>query len=220
MSADPFGGAIAPLDRPLSLSQQAYDTIQTELLAGRWSSDERLTEQMVAERLSISRTPAREALRRLVLMGSLESLPGGGYVQRTLSPRAVREHCELRLVVEPDAAAMAAARGRSNLDALLALPEARERATSPAHDMRLHIAIGEASGNAVLAGLIRTLNERTAVHRLYSDAHGAGVRAQLLDGHREILAALDARDARAAYSAMTQHLRLEHDLLCLEPHER
>jgi DNA-binding GntR family transcriptional regulator len=207
---------ISRIDRPAPLAQQAYESIRGELMSGRWSPDERLTEQDVAQRLSISRTPAREALRRLVMMGSLEALPGGGYVQRTLSLRDVREHCELRLLLEPEAAALAAARSRPELDALLAADDLRRPAADPAHDMRLHVAIAEVSGNDVLVGLVRTLNERAAVHRLYGAGHDAGVRARLEDGHVQILAALATRDPAATFSAMSDHLRLEQELLMLD----
>jgi DNA-binding GntR family transcriptional regulator len=208
--------AIGPIDRPAPLAQQAYESIRHELMSGRWSPDERLTEHDVARRLSISRTPAREALRRLVLMGSLDSVPGGGYAQRTLTPRDVREHCDLRLLLEPEAAALAAARARPELDALLGTDDLRQPAADPAHDMRLHVAIAEASGNAVLAGLVRTLNERAAVHRLYRHGHDSRVGAQLEDGHLQIVAALRSRDPAAAFATMSEHLRLERELLLME----
>jgi DNA-binding GntR family transcriptional regulator len=209
-------GLIGRIDRPAPLAQQAYESIRGELMSGRWSPDERLTEEQVAERLSISRTPAREALRRLVLMGSLEPVPGGGYRQRTFTRRDVREHCDLRLVLEPEAAALTAQRDPAELDALLANDDLRRPVLDPAHDMRFHVAIAEASGNDVLAGLIRTLNERAAVHLLYGDADDTSLREQLADAHVEIMAALDARDASGAFGAMRRHLRVEQELLLLD----
>lgn len=205
--------SLDPVERPAPLAQQAYESIRRELMSGRWSPEERLTEDQVARRFSISRTPAREALRMLVMMGSLDSVPGGGYAQRTLTQRAVREHCELRLVLEPEAAALAAGRDRPQLTALLADADLRGPAVDPAHDMRFHVAIADASANAALAGLVRTLNERAAVHRLYGAPHDDSVRAHLADGHFEIVAALEANDAPAAFAAMHDHLRAERDLL-------
>jgi DNA-binding GntR family transcriptional regulator len=206
--------AIAPIDRRAPLAEQAYESIRAELMSGRWAPDERLTEHDVARRLSISRTPAREALRKLVLMGSLDALPGGGYAQRVLTQRDVREHCDLRILLEPEAAALAAVRSLPELDALLASDDLTSPAGDPAHDMRLHVAIAEASGNAVLAGLVRTLNERAAVHRLHGGGDD-GVRAHLASGHEQIVAALRARDAARAYGAMAEHLRVERELLLM-----
>jgi DNA-binding GntR family transcriptional regulator len=214
MSAEELD-AIAPIDRRAPLAEQAYESIRAELMSGRWSPEERLTEHDVARRLSISRTPAREALRRLVLMGSLDALPGGGYAQRVLTQRDVREHCDLRLLLEPEAAALAAVRSLPELHALLASDDLTSPAGDPAHDMRLHVAIAAASGNAVLAGLVRTLNERAAVHRLHGDGQDDGVRDQLASGHEQIVAALRARDAARAYGAMAEHLRVERELLLM-----
>jgi DNA-binding GntR family transcriptional regulator len=207
---------IGRIERPAPLAQQAYESIRRERMSGRWSRDERLTEDQVAQRLSISRTPAREALRRLVLTGSLESVPGGGYGQRTFTSRDVREHCDLRVVLEPEAAALTAQRDATVLDALLANDDLRRPVLDPAHDMRFHVAIADASGNEVLAGLIRTLTERAAVHLLYGDARATSPRAELADAHLEIVAALRARDAPGAFGAMHRHLRVEQELLLLE----
>lgn len=209
-------GMIGRIERAAPLADQAYDAIRRELMSGRWSPDERLTEEQVAQRLSISRTPAREALRRLVLMGSLESVPGGGYAQRRFTRRDVHEHCDLRLVLEPEAAALSAQRDAAELGALLANADFRGPVLDPAHDMRFHVAIAEASGNEVLAGLIRTLNERAAVHLLYGDADDTSLREQLADAHLEIIAALEARDAPGAFGAMHRHLRVEQELLLLD----
>ena len=209
---DPLG----PIERPAPLAQQAYESIRRELMSGRWSPDERLTEEQVARRFSISRTPVREALRMLVMMGSLESVPGGGYAQRTLTKRTVREHCDLRLLLEPEAAALTAQSGRAAVAALRADADLRGPALDPAHDMRFHVAIAEASGNKALGGLVRTLNERAAVHRLYGEARDDRVRAGLADGHVQIVAAVEAGDAAAAFAAMHEHLAAERDLLLLE----
>jgi DNA-binding GntR family transcriptional regulator len=207
---------IARIDRAAPLAEQAYESIRRELMSGRWSPDERLTEDQVARRLSISRTPAREALRRLVLMGSLESVPGGGYGQRTFTRRDAREHYDLRLVLEPEATALAAQRDAAELQALLANDDLRRPVLDPAHDMRFHVALAEASGNAVLAGLIRTLNERAAVHLLHSDAYDGSLRDQLAGAHVEIIAALDGRDVPRAFGAMHRHLRVEQELVLLD----
>jgi DNA-binding GntR family transcriptional regulator len=206
---DPLGR----IERPVPLAQQAHESIRRELISGRWGPEERLTEEQVARRLSISRTPAREALRMLVMSGSLDTVPGGGYAQRTLTKRAVREHCELRLLLEPEAAALTAARPSADLEALLESVELRGPAVDPARDMRFHVAVAEASGNAALAGLVRTLNERAAVYRLCGDPGDEDVGAQVAEGHRQVVQAVEAHDAPAAFAAMHEHLRAEADVL-------
>jgi DNA-binding GntR family transcriptional regulator len=194
------------IDRPASLAEQAYESIRGELLAGHWGPDERLTEGEVARRFSISRTPAREALRRLVMIGSLEALPGGGYAQRTYTARMIREHYDLRALLEPEAAALAAQHGAA-LDAL-AGEGARQAATDATADRHFHVAIAEASGNGVLAGLVRALHERTAIRRRDGAPDG-----RLAKGHAQIVAALEAGDPAAAFAATHDHIRAEEELM-------
>jgi DNA-binding GntR family transcriptional regulator len=160
-----------------------------------------LLEQALAEQLRMSRTPVREALHRLVLAGMIEPAPGGGYVRRGSTPRDVREHGELRLLLEPHAVALAARRGGAHVADALEQELAAESGPEPARNMRLHIGIADASGNEVLAGLIRTLNERIAVHEIH-----AGRDAADDVGHRAILDALREGDPAAAAAAMHEHL--------------
>jgi len=192
---------LRPLMRRASLAQEAHDSIRRDLLSGAWSRGEVLFEQALAEQLRMSRTPVREALHRLVLAGMIEPAPGGGYVRRGSTPRDVREHGELRLLLEPEAAALAARRGGARLADALGRELAGEPGPEPARNMRLHVAIADASGNDVLAGLIRTLNERLAVQEIR-----AGPDAADDAGHRAILAALRDGDPEAAAAAMREHL--------------
>jgi DNA-binding GntR family transcriptional regulator len=189
------------LPRRASLAQEAHDSIRRDLLSGAWPRGEVLLEQGLAERLRMSRTPVREALHRLALAGMIEPAPGGGYVRRGSTPRDIREHCELRLLLEPQAAALAAGGDGAGLAAALERALAAEPGPDPVRNMRLHTGIADASGNDVLAGLIRTINERVAVHHLH-----AGRDAAYDAGHRAILAALRQGDPEAAAAAMREHL--------------
>jgi DNA-binding GntR family transcriptional regulator len=196
---EPDDDVAAPLRRLMrraSLAQEAHDSIRRDLLSGAWPRGQVLFEQALAEQLRMSRTPVREALHRLALAGMIEPAPGGGYVRRGSTPRDVREHGELRLLLEPEAAALAARRAEA-----LERDLAGQPGPEPARNMRLHVAIADASGNDVLAGLIRTLNERVAVHEIH-----AGRDAASDAGHRAILEALRDGDPEAAAAAMYEHL--------------
>jgi DNA-binding GntR family transcriptional regulator len=201
---EPDDDVAAPLRRLMrraSLAQEAHDSIRRDLLSGAWPRGQVLFEQALAEQLRMSRTPVREALHRLALAGMIEPAPGGGYVRRGSTPRDVREHGELRLLLEPEAAALAARRGGARLAEALERDLAGQPGPEPARNMRLHVAIADASGNDVLAGLIRTLNERVAVHEIH-----AGRDAASDAGHRAILEALRDGDPEAAAAAMHEHL--------------
>jgi GntR family transcriptional regulator, rspAB operon transcriptional repressor len=202
---------LAPVSRLVrsdSLAQQARDWLKRELLSGAWSSSDLLTEDELARRLSMSRTPVREALHQLALMGTIEPVVGGGYVRSQATPRLLQEHCELRRLLEPPAARLVAAQrcevaiDRKALDG---------RTLDPALNAGFHIAIGEATDSDVLAMLIRTLNERVELHDVYLGA--APARTRLAADHRAIVDALERGDPDGSFTAMADHLDRVQQLL-------
>jgi len=147
--------------RPVPLAQEAYERIRRGLmLGGELDGVDRLIEQDLAARFVMSRTPIRDALHRLALMGFLEQSSGGGYVRRSFTVRDVREHYELRVLLEPVAAELAARRD----------PATRERGAErlladgglldEAAMTRFHLAVAELSGNHVLMRVIGNVTER------------------------------------------------------------
>ncbi len=202
---------LEPLSRPVPLAQQAYDWIRRGSLTGEWPPGERMTEEELAERLSMSRTPVREALHRLSLAGIVEPAPGGGYVRRGMSPRDLREHCELRLLLEPEAAALAAQGDLSALEHALDDGAADPDRLDRERDVEFHAAIAEAAGSDVLAALVRTLNERAELHGAYGQ--GDPMRGELARQHGRIVDALRAGDSARASEEMAAHLRTVRELL-------
>jgi DNA-binding GntR family transcriptional regulator len=183
------------------LAQQARDWIRSELAWGSWPPSDLLTEDELARRLAISRTPVREALHELALTGAIEPVLGGGYRRPRETPRMLDEHIALRRLLEPPAAEIVAtARRHIDFDAKALDP----RTLDPAENARFHIAIGEATGNHVLAALIRTLNERSEVHAPY--LQGDAVREALASDHADIADALRRGDPERSFRATADHL--------------
>ncbi|HZO96980.1 MAG TPA: GntR family transcriptional regulator [Gaiellaceae bacterium] len=185
------------------LRQQAYEQIRDELLTrGPLAFGGRLAEEQLARRLAMSRTPVRDALRRLAVAGLVESAPGGGYLPRRPRPRDVREEYELRALLECRAAALAASRPREAADEL-------ERAEAEGRDF--HLAVAHASGNEALARSIGTLRERALVHSLASSTSVHELE-RLREGHRAVRTAIRACDAPDAERRMAEHLALACEL--------
>jgi len=90
-----------------SLSAAAYDYLLALLRGGLLGASERLVEADIANHLGVSRVPVRQALLQLVAEGYLVSTPRG-YKVPTLKPQDVEDVFELRLLLEPRAAALAA----------------------------------------------------------------------------------------------------------------
>jgi len=202
------------LERPSSLRHQAYERIRRELLpGGALSSKRRLVERELADHLSMSRTPVRDALRRLALAGIVEPLAGGGYVRRRVTLREVEELHELLLLLEPIAVRMTADASREVVDALLASEPIVRRDLTPIANTRFHVAIAEASGNLILARVIATLNDRLeAGHQLFGPSEPT-TDSSLANGHDEIVETLHRGDAQAAEEVMRRHIELGRDLL-------
>ncbi len=92
-------------------TMRALIELRQKIMAGDFEAGMRLLEVSIAEQLQISRTPAREAMSRLVEEGLLERLPNGGFVVRRFTFDDVVDAIELRGVLEGTAARLAAERG-------------------------------------------------------------------------------------------------------------
>lgn len=94
-----------------SSGEAAYDALISSIKEGVYPPGHRLREEEVGERLTLSRTPVREALRRLEADGIVEHKPRMGAVVRQLSHGEVVELYEMRVVLERTAAELAARHG-------------------------------------------------------------------------------------------------------------
>lgn len=192
------------------LREKAYERIREELLAaGPGAFGGRLVEQQLAVELQMSRTPVRDALRRLAVSGLVEEASGGGYVPRRPRLRDVQEQFDIRLLLESKAAELAAARPAAERDAAFGAIDAV--GAEAADGSAVHLAVAEASGNEALARSIATIDERSFVLRL-SGICAKADRRRLRAGHGAILDAIRGGDPMAARTAMRAHLLLAREL--------
>lgn len=200
-------------------ADRAYDALRAGILDGRYGFGDRLGEIEVAAELGLSRTPVREALRRLGSEGLVEVLPNRGARVRTWTAQDLEETYELRAVLEGLGARRAAGRvPAETIDELAALademvgvdPSLGHRPPGDFADLaalnaRFHALIVGAAGSdrlaATLAGLVQLpLVMRT--YRRYTDAALARSHAH----HHEIVDALRAGDGAWAESVMRSHV--------------
>ncbi|MEL7278340.1 MAG: GntR family transcriptional regulator [Pseudomonadota bacterium] len=197
----------------------AYAKLYTAIREGTFQPGDRLRETDVAERLALSRTPVREALRRLEAEGIIEHRPRLGAVIRSLSHAEVVELYEMRVVLERTAAEMAAQHAvAAEIDQLEDLNAAIAQETDQPHraaaiNQDFHRGIYLATRNRFLLESARALNNAMMLlgpTTLADEARITTVVAQ----HQEIVAAIRARDAAAAGAAAEAHLQtsLRHRL--------
>ncbi|MBN9091557.1 MAG: GntR family transcriptional regulator [Reyranella sp.] len=190
------------------LSTVAYGALLDMILRGTIAPGELVTERQIAARLGMSRTPVREAVRRLEGEGTLERQRDGALIVRPYSMEEFLQALAVRRLLEGEAARLAA--GKVSPAVLAAARERTERlrrdgmAESARQDDRdFHAAIAEASGNPVLATTISDLRKRTAMFRLGRLPERVD---QVCDEHLTILDALASGDGEAARTAMQSHI--------------
>lgn len=201
-SSSPQG--LRPLDSPRSLAEDAADRIREQILAGGFQQGEHLVETRIAEQLSVSRGPVREAFKLLRAEGLVEEEPRRGTFVVSLSSADVRDIYGLRAAVEGRAARLVAASvDPAAIKEIRGLLEAMERAAQKGdraevfqRDLAFHEGLCRLSGNArleevfmryvpMLGALLRlddrvydSMNTVAAQHRPLVDAIERGDQAQ------------------------------------------
>jgi DNA-binding GntR family transcriptional regulator len=192
-------------------SDRVYENLRDMAIAFKFKPGERLTELDIAERFSVSRTPVREALNRLVNEGFLVA-DGRGFAVRDLDPKECFDLYELRLALECTAVRLAVQRASD--EDLSRLSQMAKRANrEPADctverivelDEQFHEQIARLSGNAQLTEALKSVNARIRFVRLI-DMEGRP-RSRSLGDHVSVARALEARDADSAIAGIQQHV--------------
>ena len=203
----------------LSHGEAAYQRLHDAIRAGEFLPGDRLREVEVAERFSLSRTPVREALRKLESDGIVEHRARIGAVIRTLSQTEVVELYEMRAVLERTAAQMAAKHANAvEVDALADINAAIARSTkdvlrAAALNQDFHRSIYLATRNRFLSESARALNNALMLLGPTTLADEARIKT-VCQQHGEIIDAIRNGDVDGAGRAAEAHLQtsLRHRL--------
>ncbi|WP_298282863.1 FadR/GntR family transcriptional regulator [Acidocella sp.] len=218
--------------RPVKLAEAIAERIQTMILEGVLKPGEKLiAERELAEALGVSRPSLRDGLALLEEKGLLVTSKGGTVVARFLDrladplaellgsdERAVADYFEFRLMLEPQASALAAERAteidRGEIARCVAAMRAAHGADDPTTeanaDVALHTAVYEATHNVFLLHIMTVLADLLRKNIFYNRDQlyrRAGVRDLLLEQHLAIGEAVLAGDAAAAEAAASAHIR-------------
>ncbi|KQI68009.1 GntR family transcriptional regulator [Loktanella sp. 3ANDIMAR09] len=203
----------------MSQGEVAYATLLEAIRGGVFQPGDRLREEDVATRLALSRTPVREALRKLESDGIVEHRPRLGAVVRALNHTEVVELYEMRLVLERTAAEMAAKHAiAAEIDELEELNEAIANAVAdPAQaasiNQQFHRCIYLATRNRFLLESARALNNALMLLGPTTLADEARITV-VCRQHKDIIDAIRNGDAEAAGASAEAHLQtsLRHRL--------
>lgn len=213
------------------LSQQVYERLLALLGSEGYGPDVRLpSEATLARRFAVSRPVLRQALFRLRAEGTITSRKGSGsFVRAPVAPAPtitldslrsipdVRDFLEFRCALEGDIAALTAVRATpdqvADIDRLRRAIETAFAAGLPAidEDIAFHTAIAQTCGNRFFALTLTAVAEQTRfsirLTRELSNRAPSDRRAEVVAEHAAIATAIAGRNADAARSAMTAHLR-------------
>lgn len=203
--------------------QAIVDCLVREIVGGAMRPGEHLVTQALARRFGVSHTPIREALIALAGIGLVDLEPNRGAVVRRVTPRDVREVCQVRRVLECEAVRLACGRidrgelegVRDELRGLLAretVGEHRFIVEARALDSRLHDLIAASCGNTLLA---RELGRLTTLFRAYRDAAWDYIESRNdyrrltaeAHEHLAIVEAMLAEDRAGAVRTMARHIQ-------------
>src|SRR4051794_9079825 len=211
-----------------TMHQRVVDELGRRIVGGVWEPGGPLpVEDVLAAEIGVSRGALREAVKALVAKGMLNVRPRTG--TRVLSPEhwnhldrdvlrwkqagdataLLNDTAELRRIVEPEAARLAADRAgpkdiRALHDALAAMEAAAERPDRGGYveaDIAFHRALFDASGNRLLGSLGRAV-DIALEHSFLVSTQTRGAAEASLPVHRAIVEAVPARDAAAAAAAV------------------
>jgi DNA-binding GntR family transcriptional regulator len=198
------------------VSDQVYNVLRRQIMKGQFAPRTKIKEHDVAEELGVSRTPVRTALQRLVADGLLRSGPKRGAMTIEWTEEDVREIFELRASLEGISASYAARYcGAQALEELIAQTDQMERLWRDRPidylpqlqqvNFRFHRLMLTESRRPRVRDLALNLMDIPMTiggFYLYTDAD----MARSIQHHRDLTAALEARDESWARTAMENHL--------------
>ncbi|HZK86694.1 MAG TPA: GntR family transcriptional regulator [Syntrophomonas sp.] len=208
------------LDSYKPLRELVLEAIREAIKNGSLQPRERLMEIQLADELGVSRTPVREALRKLELEGFIVMVPRKGAYVSDLTMKDVADVFEIRAALEGLAAALAAERiTEEELETMERLLVEKGEAINlddigklVAVDTKFHEAMYQASRNERLSAIISNLREQIQRFRLTSLSI-PGRKEDSLREHRNLLEAIQARDIQLARQLAQEHIENAENVL-------
>ncbi len=199
--------------KTVSLADQVFERLESDILTEKYAPGEFLTELRLSEDMGVSRTPIREALRRLEQERLVEST-GKGIKVLGISEEDLFDIYTIRLHLEGLAAARTAQRADDEgIKALRRAIDLQEYYVTrhdadyiKYEDSEFHELLYRLSGSVTLFDTLYPLHNKVQKFRRAS-VQNENRAEQSLEEHKRICACIEERDAEGAQHAMTEHIR-------------
>ena len=197
----------------LPLRDVVFNTLRQAILTGELKPGERLMEIHLADRLGVSRTPIREAIRKLELEGLVVMIPRKGAQVAKITEKNLKDVLEVRRALDTLAVRLACKRMndtykkqlREACDEFAKVVKCSNTKDITEADVRFHDIINQSTGNDRLIQLVNNLAEQMYRYRL-EYIKDAAYHNRLIDEHEEIYNAILERDEERAAKAVVVHI--------------
>ena len=206
------------IDEYLPLRDVVFNTLRHAIITGEFAPGERLMEITLANRLGVSRTPVREAIRKLELEGLVTMIPRKGAQVAKITEKNLRDVIEIRCVLEEFAASLACDRITEEEKAEMEQLHQQFVQSAKTHDIldivekdeQFHDAIFRATKNDRLITIINNLREQFYRYRMeyVKDIEQHSI---LVKEHEELMTAIFQKDSETAKQIMRTHLKNQQD---------
>ncbi len=198
------------LDNYKPLRELVFDSLRKAIILGKLKPGERLMEIQLAEEMGVSRTPVREAIRKLELEGFVVMVPRRGAYVAGVSVKDIADVFEVRSALEGLAAGLAAERiteeEMEELEkAIYAISGEDDLLTVVKKDNEFHELIYKASRNHRLAQIITNLSEQINRFRLTSLSVPGRLKIAV-DEHKKIIEAISERNVELSNKLASEHM--------------
>ena len=203
---------VTSIKRP-SLHEELIDRLRTMIVEGVLTAGEKVPERALCEKLGVSRTPMREALKVLAADGLLTLEPNRGARVRAITLDDLEEVFPLMGALEALAGELACANItdaqmtelRKTHELMLECFHASDLSGYFRHNQRIHEIIMQAAGNATLSSMVQSLAVRVRRARYLANMSSERWQ-QAVAEHEEIIMALDVRDGQRLGAILKRHL--------------
>ncbi|MGN0204397.1 MAG: GntR family transcriptional regulator [Coprococcus sp.] len=204
------------IDEYLPLRDVVFNTLRRAILKGELEPGERLMEIALANKLGVSRTPIREAIRKLELEGLVIMIPRKGAEVARITEKDLRDVLEVRTSLEKLAIELACDRItdeeiadlEENCQAFADSLGSDELTTMAEKDVAFHDVIFRATKNARLIQILNNLREQMYRYRL-EYLKDIEARPRLVEEHKKILDAVIRRDKENAVKLIEEHIYIQ-----------
>lgn len=208
------------MDEFLPLRDVVFKTLRRGILTGELKPGERLLEIHLANRLGVSRTPIREAIRKLELEGLVTMIPRRGAEVANITEKNLKDVLEVRGALESLAIELACDRIseekkeelREQLERVETAVSTEDAGAIASADVAFHDAIVEASGNLRLTQIVSKLGEQMYRYR-FEYLKDTSKHPQILREHRAMYESILDRDKEKAARSVRAHIANQEEAI-------